>query len=236
MWKKVKLGDLLSIARGGSPRPIQSFLTDDAEGVNWIKISDASASNKYIFKTKERIKKEGVSRSRHVVEGDFLLSNSMSFGRPYIMKTSGCIHDGWLVLSDYQHAVDANFLYYLLSSDLVKNQFESSARGSTVRNLNIDLVSNVYISYPPLAEQQRIVEKLDKAFEEIDRAIAATERKQEEVRSLLIEILRSKFTKNSSTEKKLFSDICILQRGYDLPTKERKVGIYPLYSANGITD
>src|SRR5207249_135785 len=98
-WVVKTLGEICDIARGGSPRPIEKFLTYEADGINWIKIGDATASTKYIYRTEEKIKPDGVKRSRLVNDGDFLLSNSMSFGRPYIMRTTGCIHDGWLVLS-----------------------------------------------------------------------------------------------------------------------------------------
>ena len=100
-WEEKKLGNVCRIARGGSPRPIQEFLTTAPDGINWIKISDATASGKYIYKTEQKIISDGARRSRMVHEGDFLLSNSMSFGRPYIMRTSGCVHDGWLILSAY---------------------------------------------------------------------------------------------------------------------------------------
>ena len=46
------------IARGGSPRPIESYITDDENGINWIKIGDTEKDGKYIFKTKEKIKPE----------------------------------------------------------------------------------------------------------------------------------------------------------------------------------
>src|SRR5207253_5208354 len=98
-WRDAALGDIFEIARGGSPRPIDEFITDDPNGINWIMISDASEGSKYITATKKRIRAEGAQRSRQVKPGDFLLTNSMSFGKPYIMRTSGCIHDGWLVLS-----------------------------------------------------------------------------------------------------------------------------------------
>ena len=174
LWKTLKLGDAVSIARGGSPRPIKSFITDADDGVNWIKIGDTSQGGRYIESTKEKIKPSGISRSRYVKSGDFLLSNSMSFGRPYILKTDGCIHDGWLVLSDYEQKFTADYLYYLLSSPVVQNQFEKLARGSTVRNLNTELVSSVVVSVPPLAEQQRIVINLDKGFMEIETVFATT--------------------------------------------------------------
>lgn len=174
-WHEYSLGEVCNIARGGSPRPIDKFITTDDDGINWVKISDATRSKKYIFQTNEKIIKEGINRSRLVKDGDFLLSNSMSFGRPYIMRTTGCIHDGWLVLSDYEKLIDINFFYYLLSSPVVFNQFEKLAQGSTVRNLNKELVSRVKVKLPSLATQQKIVEKLDAIFAEIDRATVATE-------------------------------------------------------------
>ena len=118
-----KLVEVLDIARGGSPRPIDSFLTEDLTGVNWIKISDATSSKKYITETAQRIKSEGVSRSRLVNPGDFLLSNSMSFGRPYIMATTGCIHDGWLVLSNNKKLLNQDYLYFVLGSKYIYEQF-----------------------------------------------------------------------------------------------------------------
>jgi type I restriction enzyme S subunit len=192
-WQIKKLGELCDIERGGSPRPILEFITTDVNGINWIKIGDATASGKYIFKTEEKIKPEGVKRSRMVYEGDFILSNSMSFGRPYIMKTTGCIHDGWLVL--HQPQVDPDYLYYVLSSDLIFDQFDRLAAGSTVRNLNIGLAKSVEIPYPPLAEQQRIVSILDDAFEKIATAKANAEKNLQNARALFESHLNDVFTK-----------------------------------------
>lgn len=162
-WKTIALGGVFDIARGGSPRPIDKFITDDPDGVNWIMISDATS--KYITSTKKRIIKEGVKKSRKVHPGDFLLTNSMSFGRPYIMQTSGCIHDGWLVLSPRDGAAHPDYFYHLLGSDVLYAEFERRAAGATVKNLNIDLVKGVEIPLPPLEEQKRIAEVLDKAEE-----------------------------------------------------------------------
>jgi len=162
-WVNIIMGDSFLIERGGSPRPIQDFITTENDGVNWIKIGDTKKSTKYIYETKEKIKPEGIKRSRMVYEDDFLLSNSMSFGRPYIMKTSGCIHDGWLVIRKNEN-VNSDYLYYILSSNIAYNQFVDLAKGSTVKNLNIQAVKKVKIPLPPLAEQQRIVAKLDALF------------------------------------------------------------------------
>lgn len=162
-WKIYKLKELYDIKRGGSPRPIEKFLTTDPDGINWIKIGDAKIDSKYIEETKEKITVEGAAKSRFVEEGDFILSNSMSFGRPYIMKTRGCIHDGWLVLKERQDGlIFKDFMYYILSSENVYSQFKNAAAGGVVSNLNIQRVENVIVPIPPtLAEQQEIVQVLD---------------------------------------------------------------------------
>lgn len=167
-WEWKKLGEVCEIARGGSPRPIKEYITSDADGINWIKIGDTDPTGKYIFSTEEKIKPSGIKKSRYVESGDFLLSNSMSFGRPYILKTNGCIHDGWLVLKNYQNYLDVNFFYHLLSSPIAQEQFDQEAKGSTVRNLNTDIVSKVYVPIPPLSEQKRVVKFLDEEFSKID--------------------------------------------------------------------
>jgi len=159
-WKWTLLGNMSYIVRGGSPRPIKQYITTQENGINWIKIGDVEKGGKYIYSTKERIIPEGESKSRRVYPGDFLLTNSMSFGRPYISKIEGCIHDGWLLIRNL-NGFDSDYLYYLLSSTYLYNQFIVKASGSTVDNLNIDKVKSAIIPLPPLAEQKRIVQKLE---------------------------------------------------------------------------
>ena len=160
-WSWCRLGSICNIARGGSPRPIKQYLTERSDGINWIKISDSDKGGKYIKSTKEKIIPEGVSKSRFVHAGDFLLTNSMSFGRPYILNVNGCIHDGWLVLSDYSSIYDKDFLYYMLSSTFAYYQFCDVVSGAVVKNLNSDKVAESLFPVPPLKEQRRIVAKIE---------------------------------------------------------------------------
>src|SRR5690606_4212601 len=148
-------------------------------------IKDASNSEKYIETTRLKIKPEGLSKTRLVKPGDFLLTNSMSFGRPYIMRTTGCIHDGWLVLSGDPEKVDSDYFYHLLGSDLLKRRFSALAAGAVVKNLNIDLVKGVEIPLPPLPEQKRIAAILDKAD--------AIRRKRQQAIQLADDFLRAVF-------------------------------------------
>ena len=175
-WEWIRLKDVCIIARGGSPRPIGSYLTEAQDGINWIKIGDTEQGGKYIISTAEKIKPEGLQYSRLVEPDDFLLTNSMSFGRPYICKTTGAIHDGWLTISFDKAVYDIDFLFYLLSSPMIFAQFSSLAAGSGVKNLKIEKVENTLAVVPPIAEQQRIVAKIEELLPYISEYDAAEKR------------------------------------------------------------
>ncbi|NOV30562.1 restriction endonuclease subunit S [Methylomonas sp. ZR1] len=159
-WEWVQFGEICGIERGGSPRPIKSFLTDAPEGLNWIKIGDTEQGGKYITSSSEKITRDGLSKTRMVYPGDFLLTNSMSFGRPYITKIEGCIHDGWLRISPPE-SLNKDYLYSLLSSPYVFARFKAAAAGAVVMNLNSEKVRELFIPLPPFAEQHRIATKVD---------------------------------------------------------------------------
>lgn len=173
-WGEKSLGDCANISRGASPRPIEAYLSTDVEAVNWIKIGDVDADAKYITSTQEKICREGICKSKLVAPGDFLLSNSMSFGRPYITKISGCVHDGWLVIQDYQELFDTEFLYYLLGSESVLQQYKTLAAGSSVLNLNKEVVANVCVPIPVLREQCAIASVLS----DLDAELASLSREK----------------------------------------------------------
>ena len=175
-----KLGECTDINRGGSPRPIEKYLTSAVDGINWIKIGDVGLNAKYIESTEEKIIPEGVTRSRYVKKGDFLLSNSMSFGRPYILKVDGCIHDGWLVIQNYQDTFDTNYLYYILGFETILAQYKSVAAGSSVLNLNKQIVSNVVVTFPLKSEQTAIAQILT----DMDNEIAQLEKERDKYKEL----------------------------------------------------
>ena len=184
------LSELLLIERGGSPRPISDYVTEAEDGVNWIKIGDADEGSVYITHTKEKIKPEGTKKSRYVQPGDFLLSNSMSFGRPYILTIDGYIHDGWLVLRDKNNRFDKMFLYAMLSSSYAVSSFESMAAGSVVKNLNKELVGNLSVPVPPIEEQKQYAEfmhQADKSKFEIKKSI-------ENISELIKSLMQQDFT------------------------------------------
>ena len=163
-WEQRKFADVVQIERGGSPRPIDDYITDSPNGLNWVKIGDAPAQGHYITKTAEKIRPEGLSKTREVHPGDLILSNSMSFGKPYIMGIDGCIHDGWLLIRDTNSTFDLTFLCHLLGTPQMLDQYRSLAAGSTVNNLNKELVGNTVVTIPKINEQRvlgQYLERLD---------------------------------------------------------------------------
>ena len=166
-WDRVQLEHCAYIIRGGSPRPIEQYMSDTDEGYSWIKIGDTEKGNKYITHVREKIISAGLSKTRYVKEGTLLLTNSMSFGEPYILKVNGCIHDGWLAFSNLK-LIDKEFLYYFLVSPACRVQFEKASDGGVVQNLNIDKVKHSIIYFPDISEQHVIANYLDFKCAEID--------------------------------------------------------------------
>ena len=172
-WEQRKFSELVQIERGGSPRPIDDFITDAPNGLNWVKIGDAPTQGNYITKTAEKIRPEGLSKTREVHPGDLILSNSMSFGKPYIMGIDGCIHDGWLLIRNTYGVFDLTFLCHLLGTPQMLSQYRSLAAGSTVNNLNKELVGNTYVTIPSITEQR----VLGAYLEQLDNLITLHQRK-----------------------------------------------------------
>ena len=159
-WKK--LGEIAKIQRGASPRPISEYLTTNIEGIPWIKIGDIKSGTKYVENTEQKITQKGALKSRILKKGDFIMSNSMSYGRPYILKIDGAIHDGWASISEFEESLKSDFLYYYLSSDRVKKYWDSKINSSSVSNLNSEIIKSLLIPLPPLEVQNHIVKILDK--------------------------------------------------------------------------
>ena len=233
-WKTKKLGEVCLVERGSSPRPIERYLTDSPDGVNWVKIGDTKNVDKYIRSTKQKITKEGAEKSRRVEVGDFILSNSMSFGKPYVMATSGYVHDGWFILKLLE-SIDIDFFHYLLASDFVQAQFIFLAAGSVVKNISKDLVKKAVLPIPPLAEQKRIVTILDEVFEGCDRAIRNTENNLANAREIFESYLNDIFTqKGDGWEDKRLGEVCTVKDGTHFSPKNSEDGKYMYITAKNI--
>ncbi|MGN8771444.1 restriction endonuclease subunit S [Paenibacillus barengoltzii] len=164
-WKVKKISEVTNIVRGASPRPIQDYI--DSKGMPWIKISDATEANsKFIVKTKEFIKKAGISKSRKINPGTLILSNSATPGIPMFVLIEACVHDGWLIFKDF-FGVSKEFLYYFLLRE--REGIVSLSNGSVFRNLKTDILKNYKIIIP----KDSVLMQADVIFKSINESIAS---------------------------------------------------------------
>ena len=223
-----KFKDLVLLQRGSSPRPISKYVTNSEDGVNWIKIGDVSKDSTFIYKTKEKITQEGAKKSRFVGVGDLILSNSMSFGRPYIMGIEGYIHDGWFVLKNYSDNFDRDYLCNLLTSDAIQKQYKRLAAGGVVDNISSELVNSVDINLPSKEEQ----EKIASFFSLIDDKISLQGEKVEALKDYKRGMMQKIFSRElrfkddegrdyPEWEEKKFKDFTKINQGLQIPISER---------------
>ena len=205
--------------------------------MNWIKIGDAPTQGNYITKTAEKIRPEGLSKTREVHPGDLILSNSMSFGKPYIMGIDGCIHDGWLLIRNTYGVFDLTFLCHLLGTPQMLSQYRSLAAGSTVNNLNKELVGNTVVTIPSITEQRVLGDYL----EQLDNLITLHQRQHflhstPDI-SLSVRLIHPFYT--SSWEQRKVSDLAEKTYGGGTPTTSNEAywnGDIPWIQSSDVVD
>ena len=236
-WKEKTLGEVCIVQRGSSPRPIKNFLTVEDDGVNWIRIGDCFG--KYVTSTSQKITKEGAKKSRQVQKGDFIISNSMSYGKPYILKIDGYIHDGWFVLKLDKNLINTDFFYYLLSSNYIKEQYDKLATGVIVQNISSYIIKKFQFLLPPLSEQERIVRILDEVFENIEKAKQNTLKNLNNAKELFEAFLMQIFSNSNHWERKKLEDVAIdfgRGRSRHRPRNDKKLygGKYPFIQTGDV--
>ena len=148
------LGELCTIVRGGSPRPIERYLGGT---IPWIKIGDATTGeNIYLNSTKEYIIQEGVKKSRMIKAGSLIFANcGVSLGFARIITFDGCIHDGWLAMEDIDEKLDKIFLLYSLNQ--MTEYFRKTAPAGTQPNLNTNIMKMHRQIVPPMEMQKAFI-------------------------------------------------------------------------------
>lgn len=163
-WENKKIGDIVDVRRGSSPRPIHKYLATN--GVPWVKIADATSDNsRYIWRTSEYITNDGVEKSVKIEPETLIVSNSATPGLPKIIKITACVHDGWLVFSNYR-GVLRDFLYYKFID--IRRVLINQANGSVFQNLKTDIIRNFDISLPNTNIQIKIVNILSNIDDKIE--------------------------------------------------------------------
>lgn len=151
-WINGVLGDFVEIKRGGSPRPIQNFLSDS--GFHWLKISDATGiSSPFINEIKEYIIEAGLKKTVYLKSGSLVLSNSATPGLPKILDIDTCIHDGWLYFPSSKFSNEYLYLYF----KHIRDNLIALGNGSVFTNLKTDILKN----YPTYLPTEDVLKKFD---------------------------------------------------------------------------
>lgn len=184
-WEDGVLGDFVTIKRGGSPRPIQEYLTD--KGLRWLKISDVtSLSSPFVIDIAECIKESGLKKTVFLKSGSLVLSNSATPGVPKILDVDSCIHDGWLYFTESQFSNEFLYLYF----KHIRRKLVALGNGSVFTNLKTDILKG----YPTVKPERNVLEEFDSIvipmFEEM-RRIARENHKLSELRDSLLPRLMS---------------------------------------------
>ena len=157
-WEQGVFSDYVTVKRGGSPRPIQDYLS--ATGYRWLKISDVtSLQTPYITTIAEHIKESGIGKTVFLKRGSLVLSNSATPGIPKILDVDSCIHDGWLYFPQSEFSNEFLLLFFLQ----IRPKLVALGNGSVFTNLKTDILKSYPISKPPkevLEEFDNIVKPL----------------------------------------------------------------------------
>ena len=173
-WKEGVLGDFVEIKRGGSPRPIQNYLSDS--GLHWLKISDATCiTSPFINEIKEYIIEDGLKKTVFLKSGALVLSNSATPGLPKILDIDTCIHDGWLYFPTSKLSNEYLYLYF----KHIREKLVALGNGSVFTNLKTDILKN----YPTYLPTQDVLNEFDTLAKSIFEMILANTR---EIKNLTI--------------------------------------------------
>ena len=210
---KYKICDLMNINRGASPRPIIEYLTDN--GYRWLKISDFSLGDRYVYKTKEYIKEEGITKTKFLKKGTLILTNSATPGIPIFLGEDMCLHDGFLYFQNIkEEIISKEYLYYWFIFN--RNNIVNQANGSIFKNLKKEIVMNLSISLPSLNTQKKVVKILDS----ITRKIETNNQTNDNLYKILEQYIKEHYYNNEFVRNGNVNDIGKIQGGYAFKSKD----------------
>lgn len=192
-WGSRRIKTFSLVKRGASPRPIDDPKYFDENGeFAWVRIADVSASGKYLECTTQKLSKLGSSLSVKRYPGDIFISIAGTVGKPIITNIKCCIHDGFVYFPNMK-GISVEYLYYVFLSG---QPYLGLGKMGTQLNLNTETIGNIYIPYPNIVEQTKIVYFLCQKCGEIDELISIKQQKIEKLKeykkSLIFECVTGK--------------------------------------------
>jgi len=182
-WKKVKFGDLCEVGRGSSPRPISDQKYFNGGDIPWIKIADATASKMFIYETKEYVNEFGASFSRRLSKGSLIIATSGTLGFSIFLGVEGCIHDGWMYLSNYEENFTPEFMFYTINVN--KTYLNNLSYGAAIQNINTEIIRKIPMIKPDLDTLKKFNEIIKPLHSKIDN-LSKKNKVLQQTRNLLL--------------------------------------------------
>ncbi len=192
-WVWCRLGEITNIQRGSSPRPKGDirYFSKTKSDFNWITISDITdyCQNFELRQTKEYLTEEGAKYSRYVDKNEFIIAVSGSTtGKCCITGIEGFIYDGLAVVKILYKGINTRYLlnYMICLYSIINN----SKSGASFPNINTEYLKTLLFPLPSLAEQQRIVSKVEQLMQFCDQLEQNINTTKEQTNLLLQTVLR----------------------------------------------
>ena len=165
-WGWATIEQLSTVVRGASPRPAGDprFFGGN---VPWITVGPLTADNNpYLYSVPHSLNELGREHSRYIEPQTLLLTNSgATLGVPKISQIGGCINDGVAALLDVGYPLKLYLLYFLRTQT---ERLRGVNQGAAQPNLNTTIIKGILVPLPPIAEQQRIVEEIERRLSVVE--------------------------------------------------------------------
>jgi type I restriction enzyme S subunit len=226
-WVHTTIGEVLYVVRGASPRPKgdPQYFSETRTPYHWVKISDIRkhGENGLLKDTDEFLTEAGMRKYVLLLKGTLVLTNSATIGVPIVLGIEGCcIHDGYLAFPNFPHdLLSQKFVRYLFHT--LKKHAEQNARGLAQLNLNTELVRSFPFGLPPLAEQKRIVAKVDELMALCDQ-LEAQQQERDAKKAELARAALARFAEAPTPANLEF----IFHKSYDITPADLRKSILTL--------
>ena len=182
-WNWCKLNDLCSfLSRGKSPKysegdktyPVFAQKCNLKEGgisLEQARFLDPSTINKWDSKYKLQTGDVLVNST-----GTGTVGRTRLFDESYLGKYPFVVPDSHVAVVRTYEEINSEYVFAYMSSQLIQQYIEDNLAGSTnQKELYIGVLENLYFPFPPINEQQRIVQKIEELFSVLDNIQNALE-------------------------------------------------------------
>lgn len=167
-WKLSRIKFLSRVLRGASPRPIDDPVYFDPKGkFSWVRISDVTTSNHYLYNAGEKLSELGASKSVKIEPNNLFISICATVGKPCISKINCCIHDGFVYFPNLEKTF-TEYLYWIFFSGTC---YQGLGNWGTQLNLNTNIIGNIHIAYPSENKRKIITNYINICCDRIDTLI-----------------------------------------------------------------